>query len=190
MNRSTPWNVHSSCRLGSVHGRWTHGVESNYAEYEEAARMARGVSVVSVDLHAAGRAESSMVDEARKGARTGNPWVNSRSPLPCVDFLPAQAILDARSVCWQLARPAVLCGAEIQDGCVCIIADWQLLKILNQLSPYSLRQMTPSIARGLDGVTDKLPDVTADSIAFVHELGVTFRQPDVEVVAALIPAAC
>jgi hypothetical protein len=87
----------------------------------------------------------------------------------------------------EAGRLPVLCGAEFRDGKVRIIPDWELLKTLNRLSPHSLRQMDSS-GTGFtdDDMLARLDEVAALSIAFVQRAGNSFRQPDVEVSAALV----
>lgn len=87
----------------------------------------------------------------------------------------------------EASLPAVLCGAEIRKGQVHIIPDWQLLKLLNVLSPHSLRQMMTSEEPIPGDLQAALPEVTAGAIAFVRSQGVVFRHADAEVVAALVP---
>lgn len=85
-------------------------------------------------------------------------------------------------------RLPILCGAELRDGQIRIIPDWELLKILNQLSPHSLRQMDSSAASVPDDILAKLPEIAVEAIAFVQKAGNSFRQPDAEVSAALVPS--
>jgi superfamily II DNA or RNA helicase len=86
-------------------------------------------------------------------------------------------------------RLPVMCGAEFRDGKMRIVPDWELLKTLNRLSPYSLRQMDSPAASIPEEFLAKAPEIAAEAIAFVRRAGNSFRQPDVELLAALVPAS-
>jgi ERCC4-related helicase len=83
-------------------------------------------------------------------------------------------------------RLPTVCGAELRSGEIRIIADWELLKVLNQLSPHSLRQMECSSPQIPVDILAKFPEIAAKSIAFAKRAGNSFLQPDAEVSALLI----
>ena len=88
----------------------------------------------------------------------------------------------------EASRPAVVCGAEVRDGEISIIPDWVLLQKLNGLSAHSLARMSKGETMASGYLLDTLPEIGRRAIAFVQSQGVAFRQPDVEVIAALLPS--
>lgn len=89
----------------------------------------------------------------------------------------------------EASRPPVVCGAEIRDGEISIIPDWQLLEKLNSLSAHSLSRMGKSDLVKSRDLLDCLAEIARRSIAFVTSQGSAFRHPDAEVISALVPAA-
>jgi len=88
----------------------------------------------------------------------------------------------------EASRPSVVCGAEVRDGKITIIPDWVLLQKLNGLSAHSLARMGKGETVTSGDLLSKLPEIAAKAVAFVESHGAAFRQPDAEVIAALLPS--
>lgn len=86
-------------------------------------------------------------------------------------------------------RLPVTCGAELRDGQIQMIPDWKLLRVLNGLSPHSLRQMEAPPASSSDEILPRLGEIATQAVTFVEKIGNLFRQPDVEVFAVLLPSS-
>ena len=84
-------------------------------------------------------------------------------------------------------RQSVICGVEVAQDSVRCIADWELLKLLNLNSPFSLRNASvPEFARP-SSLANRMDVVAAAAKAHVQETGTHLRQPDVDFVCCLVP---
>lgn len=63
-----------------------------------------------------------------------------------------------------------------------------LLQKLNSLSAHSLSRMGRRDMRMSGDVLNHLPEIATKAIAFVKSQGAAFRQPDAEVIGALLPS--
>lgn len=84
-------------------------------------------------------------------------------------------------------RSPIACGVEL-GGVTRIIQDWELLKKLNELSPFSLARMEPATGLDVSHLLDDRQGIIDRCLAFVAERESGFREPDVEMIAIMIPS--
>jgi ERCC4-related helicase len=84
-------------------------------------------------------------------------------------------------------RQAVVCGVEVSLDSMRCFADWELLKLLNLNSPFSLRGIAKVEAESRASIATRTIAAAAAAKEFVLESGASFRHADCEILCVFVP---
>lgn len=84
-------------------------------------------------------------------------------------------------------RQSVLCGVEVAEDSMRCFADWELLKLLNQNSPFSLRSMGMFETDSTVSLATRVAAAANAGKEFVLQTGVGFRHPDCDILCVFVP---
>jgi hypothetical protein len=84
-------------------------------------------------------------------------------------------------------RQAVVCGVEVILDSIRCFADWELLKLLNLNSPFSLRSIAKVEAESHASIATRTIAAADAAKEFVLESGASFRHADCEILCVFVP---
>lgn len=81
----------------------------------------------------------------------------------------------------------MICGVEVAQDSVRCMADWELLKLLNLNSPFSLRSANVTEVAQHSSLDNRMDVVAAAAKTHTLATGTQLRQLDVDFVCCLVP---